>query len=182
MSFRLFLAERYMPEFIKKRELGNLFQLTASAFARKAPSLSHLSFDDCLGEYALFTRTSVDQAGNGDEEIAALQDRLFRQAFEYGRLWRRRLGITTMKEVMRAGRVLYRAIGIQFRGTDQGLIEISECFFSRYYSPATCRVISSLDAGIMAGLSDGKLLSFSQRITEGFECCKGQMSMKDFVR
>ena len=181
MNFRLFLAEKYMPVFIKRRELRNLFQRTASAFARKAPSLNGFSFDDCITEFALFTKTSVDHARNRDEEIAAIQDRLFQQAYEYGRLWRKRLGITTMKEVMRAGRILYRAIGIEFRGTDQGEIEIGECYFSQYYSPATCRVVSSLDAGIMAGLSDGKLLSFSQRITEGFDSCKAQMSMKEFV-
>jgi hypothetical protein len=86
-----------------------------------------------------------------------------------------------MNEVMRAGRVLYRAIGIEFRGSDQGLIEIGECFFSKYYSPATCSLISSLDAGIMAGLSDGKELSFSQRITEGFNSCKAQMREKELV-
>ena len=86
-----------------------------------------------------------------------------------------------MKEVMRAGRVLYRAIGIEFRGTEQGRIEIGECVFSKHYSPVTCRVISSLDAGIMAGLSDGKSLSFSQRITEGFDSCKAQMSVEEVI-
>jgi hypothetical protein len=181
MSIRLFLAEQYLPVFIRKRELKNLFQLTASAFARQAPPLNGLSFDECITEFALFTRTSVDQARTRDENISVIQDRLFQQAFEYGRLWRIRFGITTMKEVMRAGRILYGAIGIEFRGTDQGVIEIGTCFFSKFYSPATCEVISSLDAGIMAGLSDGKPLSFSQRITEGFESCKAQMSMKEVV-
>jgi hypothetical protein len=181
MSFRLLVAEKYMPVSIEKRELRNLFQLTAAAFAREAPSLNGLSFDDSMTEFALFTKTSVDEARNRDESIAAIQDRLYQQAYEYGRLWRKRFGITTMKEVMRAGRILYRAIGIEFRGTDQGLIEIGECFFSKHYSSATCIVISSLDAGIMAGLSDGKLLSFSQRITEGFDSCKAHLSMKESV-
>jgi hypothetical protein len=181
MSFRLFIAERYIPRFIIKRELRNLFRLTASAFARNNPSLNGLSFDDCLTEFALFTKTSVDQSINRDQEIAAIEDRLFQQAYEYGNLWRGRFGIASMEDVMRGARILYRAIGIEFRGTDHGAIEIRECFFSQYYSPATCRVISSMDAGIMAGLSDGKLLSFSQRITEGFDSCKAQLSMKEFV-
>lgn len=181
MSVRLFLAERYMPAFMIKREIRNLFQLTASAFARRAPSMNGSSVDDCLAEFALFTKTSVDQASNRDEEIAVVQDRLFQQAFAYGRLWRKRLGITTMGEVMRAGRMLYRAVGIDFRGTDRGAIEIGKCFFSQYYSPATCRVISSLDTGIMAGLSDGKRMTFSQRITEGSDFCKAQVSMEERV-
>jgi hypothetical protein len=31
----------------------------------------------------------------------------------------------------------------------------------------------------MAGLSDGGWLTFSRRITEGFESCKAQLSMKE---
>lgn len=181
MSVRLFLAETYMPEFIIKRELRNLFQLTSSAFARKAPSLNGFSFDECMIEFALFTKTSVDQARSRDDEIAVIQNRLFQQAYEYGKLWRNRFGVTTMKEAMRAARILYRAIGIEFRGTEQGVVEIGRCFFSKYYSPGTCEVISSLDAGIMAGLSGGRLLSFSHRITEGFDSCNAQMSMKELV-
>jgi hypothetical protein len=181
MNFRIFLAEMYTPMFIKKRELKNLFQIAASAFVCEAPSLNGLSYDDCVHRFALFTKTFVDQASNRDGEVGVIQDRLFQQAYEYGTLLRKRFRITTMAEVMRAGRILYHAIGIEFRGTDLGSIEIAECFFSRYYAPATCRIISSLDAGIMAGLSDGKLLTFSQRITEGFESCKAQMSMKEVV-
>jgi hypothetical protein len=181
MSIRLALAEKYIPEFVRKRELRNLFQHTARAFDSPAPSLDGLTFDECLRAYAIFTKTSVEQAIHRDAEIADVQLRLFRQAFEYGTLWRKRFGITTMNEVMRAGRILYRAIGIGFRGTDRGEIEIEACFFSAHYSSATCRVISALDAGLMAGLSDGGWLTFSRRITEGFESCKAQLSMKEDV-
>jgi hypothetical protein len=181
MSIRLFLAEQYVPAFIKKRELKNLFQLTASAFARMVPSLDGTSFDDCLTEFALFTKTSVDRAKERDEDLSAIQGLLFQRAYEYGRLWRKRFGITTMEEVMRGGRILYRAMGIEFRGTTQGTIEIDKCFFSSYYTPATCEAISAIDAGIMAGLSDGQLMSFSQRITEGCSSCKAQMNMNERV-
>jgi hypothetical protein len=179
MSIRLFLAEMYLPVFMRKRELKVLFALTAAAFGRTAPSLTGLSLDECLIEFARFTKTCVDEMGDREEGDDTVQERLFQKALEYGKLWRKRFGVTTPSDVMRAGRILYRAIGIDFRGTDRGFIDISECFFSRFYSPATCRVISSLDAGIMAGLSAGNLLSFTQRITEGCDSCKGQMTMKD---
>jgi hypothetical protein len=172
MSFLLFLAERYLPAFIRKKELKNLFQLTASAFGSDAPSLVGLSYDDCLDKFALSTESSVHQLGNQDERIFIIQERLFQRAYEYGTLWRKRFGITTMNEAMKAGKILYRAIGIDFRGTEQGVIEIGKCFFSKYYSPATCKLISSLDAGILAGLTGGGKLTFSQRITEGSASCK----------
>lgn len=181
MSLRLFLAETYIPVFMKKRALKILFQLAASAFEREAPSLDGRSFTECLTEFALFTKSCVDQAGHRHEDTVVIQERLFQQAFEYGKLWRRRFGIASMEEVMRGARILYRAIGIELRGTDQGEIDIGKCLFSRYYSPATCRVISSLDAGILAGLSDGGRFSFSQRITEGSDSCKARMSMNERI-
>jgi hypothetical protein len=181
VSIRLFLAEQYIPVFIKKRELKKLFLLAESAFERKAPSLEGLPFNDCLTEFALFTKTSVDQVRNRGEELSAVQARLFQQAYEYGKLWRKRLGIASMKEAMRGGRILYRVIGIDFQGTDMGVIVISKCLFSKYYSPGACEIISSLDAGMMAGLSDSEHLSFSQRITEGFDSCKANMIMKELV-
>lgn len=181
MSIRLLLAEQYIPEFLRKRELKNLFQRTAAAFDDTAPSLDRLTLDVCLSAYARFTKTSVEKAILRDVQMADVQDRLFQQAFEYGTLWRKRFGITTMNEVMRAGRILYRAIGIGFRGTNHGEIEIESCFFSKYYSPATCKVISALDSGLMAGLSGGRSLTFSRRITEGFDSCRAQLSIKEPV-
>jgi hypothetical protein len=106
---------------------------------------------------------------------------LFQQACEYGKLWRKRFDISNMNEVMRAGKILYGAIGIEFCGTDRGTIEIGKCFFGQFYSPATCKVVASLDAGIMAGLSGGAILSFSQRLTEGFSFCKAQLCSKEFI-
>ncbi len=181
MNFLLFLAEKYIPTFIRKKELKNLFQLTASAFERNAPSLDGLSYDDCFVEFALFTETSVHLLGNQDERISIIQEKLFQRAYEYGTLWRKRFGITTMNEAMKAGKIFYRAIGIDFRGTEQGDIEINKCFFSQYYSPATCKLISSLDAGILAGLNGEGKLTFSQRITEGSGSCKAQFNERIIV-
>ena len=62
---------------------------------------------------------------------------------------------STINDVMSASRLLYRILGIDFHGTEQGTIMISKCFFSRTYSSSTCHVISSLDAGMIAGLSGG---------------------------
>ncbi len=70
------------------------------------------------------------------------------------------------------GRILYRALKIDFRGISSGEIEISRCYFSQFYSPQICELISSLDEGILAGLAGDGRLTFSQRITEGRDCCK----------
>jgi len=160
-----------MPPFIRKRELKKLFRFTAEAFDLKTPELSRLSCDELLSAYAAFTRMAADQLESRPSAAVIVQQRLFQQAQAYGRWWRTRFRLSTMSEAMRAARVLYRAIGIEFRSADGGLIEIRRCFFSAYYTSATCRVISALDAGLVAGLARSGGLVFSQRITEGAAMC-----------
>ena len=179
MNVLLRMAEWRLPEFLKKKELEKLIRLTASPFGIEAFPLDGLSYDECLAEYARFTRAAVDRCIVQGGNLRDIQDRLFHEAFTYGTRWRKRFGVSDGGDIMRAGRILYRAIGIDFHGTDRGFVEIGQCFFSRYYSPATCQAISSLDAGIMAGLSGGGTFAFSQRITEGFATCKALLTTKE---
>lgn len=182
MSLLLFLAERTIPRFIRKRELRRLFHLTAEAFDSKTPELARLSCDELLSAYAAFTRSAAEQMASKPSAVAGVQQRLFQQAYAYASQWRTRFRLRNWSEAMRAARVLYRAIGIDFRGAGDGLIEIRRCFFSAYYDPATCRIISALDAGIVAGLSQTGGLAFSQRITEGAALCLAHCNEKETGR
>ncbi len=179
MSLLLFLAERTIPRFIRKRELKKLFRFTAEAFDVKTPELARLSCDELLATYAAFTRSAADQLDSKPSAVAGVQQRLFQQAYAYGSLWRTRFRLSNMSEAMRAARVLYRAIGIDFHGDGDGLIEIRRCYFSAYYDPATCRIISALDAGIVAGLAKTGGLAFSHRITEGAAMCLARCSERE---
>ena len=73
---------------------------------------------------------------------------------------------------MALGRLVYAAIRIDFRGTELGDVTVNRCFFSSFYSAQVCQVISSLDAGLLAGLTGGAQLTFSERITEGADRCR----------
>ena len=174
MNLLLAIAEQHIPVGLRKKELNKLFQLTASAFGCTTPALKGMDYQACLRHYALFTKRSVYQLGEQEERMARIRQQLFQQAFQYGQGWRKKFGLSTMSEVMRAAKVLYRAIGIEFKGNEQGDIEIDRCFFSHYYTSATCWVISALDSGLMAGLAGGGKLSFSQRITEGATSCRAK--------
>ena len=79
---------------------------------------------------------------------------------------------------MQASAIIYRALRIEFQGEPDGTIVIKNCFFSDYYSGEVCRIISSLDEGLLAGLSAGGKVNFSQRITEKKECCRAYLEMK----
>ena len=73
----------------------------------------------------------------------------------------------------------YQVIGIDFAGTADGRVRIARCGFAAAYSPAVCRLIGALDAGLLAGLSGGDRLAFSQRITEGAPCCLARLERKE---
>jgi len=169
MGLLLTLSTLYVPPPLRKRKLELLFTATADAFQTTRPSTRGLSFDDSLRAYAHFTRDQAEMAiQQGDESVVG--PRLYENAYRIGRQLKADFRVDST-EVMRTGALLYRMLGIDFQGEPGGTIVIRHCFFSAYYSGPVCRMISSLDEGLLVGLAGGGRLSFSQRITEGNECC-----------
>jgi hypothetical protein len=171
LGILLVLSKLGIPQSIQKQKLEVLFNFTAEAFNAKAPSLKGLSLDEGLKQYALFTRDQatmvIEQGGQ-----AAVEARLFESASRFGREIRTTFQVATPEDVMVAGALIYRLLKIDFEGKAGGDVAIKRCFFSAYYSPRVCQIMSSLDAGVMAGLSGGGKFTFSRRITEGnSECC-----------
>ena len=164
--------ELYVPTRLKRQKLKSLFEATASAFDAEVPDLSHLTFDQCLEKYALFSRDLIEKRLQAGGDVSEAGNALYVHAFALGDELRRQLHIENRGDVLSVGRALYRAIGIDFEGSTVGTVVIRSCFFSRFYSERVCRVISALDIGIAAGLSGGGELTFSQRITEGKPCCE----------
>jgi len=179
MNFLFRISKMYTPDFLKKKELVKLSRVTASVFDTAIPSMTGLSFKECLATFARFTASNVDDAINKGNNLQAIQDKLYHGAYEIGVRIRKQFHVADASDVMEASRFLYRILGIDFEGTEQGAIVISECFFSQYYSSSQCRVISSLDAGLIAGLSNGGEMKFLERITEGSPFCKAQVQFKE---
>jgi len=92
-----------------------------------------------------------------------------------GRRLRFWLGIRTMRKAMSVARALYRVMEIDFQGDGAGRFAVSRCRFSSCYSPAACKLISSLDRGLLDGLTGGARMAFTQRITEGAAYCGGEV-------
>lgn len=174
MNLMLSLLQLYVPGRLKKRQLAELFECTATAFGGEVPETAGHSFDERLQAYARFTAAQAEAAIQRGDNLKALRDRLYRNAYQLGRELRKRLHVSSTGEAMAATRILYRAIGIELRGPIEGEIEVGQCLFSRFYSSQVCQVVSALDAGMVAGLSDGGRLTFYQRITEGRGCCRAR--------
>ena len=174
MGILLTISRIYLPRFIRKNRLNELFNATADAFKRQAPQLEGYSLNQYLKKYALFSLENTEgsiKLGNEHE----VQERLYYNAYRIGKNIRAELKVQTLEEVMQACEVIYKALKIEFRGDSQGQIYIRSCFFSSFYSSDVCRIISSLDEGLVAGLSGGLKLDFYQRITEGSKCCRARL-------
>lgn len=171
MNIRLALAEVHIPRKIMDDGFRRLFSFTARAFGCDAAFVSDLPLTGMAEAFARFT-AEKSVVCLKDEAIAGeVAGRLRESAFEFGQEFRSVLRPRTRSEVMRAARVLYRTLGIDFRGSPGGGITVTKCSFSMYYSPAICEFISALDEGIIAGLAGGGSLSFKGRITGNLPNC-----------
>jgi len=179
LNLRLALAERFLPASLRKRELLSLFELTAEAFEVPLPALKGLTIDQMLETYARWTNEQAARSAEAASRGSAVRAHLRDLGFAYAGRIRERLGLRTKKQIMRAGRLLYRLIRIDFQGTEAGEILVRRCFFSRIYAPRTCVLMAGLDEGILAGLSGGGRLQFSSRITEDASACRGRFTFPE---
>ena len=179
MNPRLFLARLYLPAGLRRRKLEELLRLTARAFGEAPPSVEGLSLEGLRRRYAEFSREMADRALARPAGLTMIERRLFDEANRLGHEIARELGVSTFQEAMAAARILYKGLEIDFRGDQQGDIVIRRCSFSRHYSPDICRLMSSLDAGILSGLAGGGGLEFSERLTAGASCCRARFSFPE---
>ena len=171
MGLILRLSQIYIPGFVKKMALVELFEYTVEAFRCEMPKIDDLSFDALLLKYAQFTSDQSQATIRRGDDLQELKKRLYQNSYQLGQKFKKRFRIKSMDDAMAVSRVIYRVIGIDFRGNMQGKIIISRCFFSKIYSSEVCKIISGLDEGILTGLSDGGKLNFSHRITDGERFC-----------
>lgn len=165
MNIRLTAAELHLPRRIRERGFRRLFTLTARAFGCDTAFVSHLSHAGMTEEFARFTEQRSRMCLEDAASAAEVAQRLRESAFEFGQEMRSVLRLQTRSEVMRAARLLYRVLGIDFRGSSDGGIVVAKCSFAGFYSQEICEFISALDEGILAGLAGGGSLSFMGRIT-----------------
>jgi hypothetical protein len=171
----------HTPAIVKRQALVQLFRATAAAFQADMPRLSGLSREQCLLAYARFTADRADEALRQGGDLSELQERLYRNAYRLGRTPGWLLGSHSVNDIMALGRSLYDILDTDFHGSDSGSgsgeITISRCYFSSFYSPEVCRVMSAMDRGLFAGLAGDGELVFIERITEGRPCCRARFTL-----
>lgn len=143
--------------------------MTAAAFDQQPLRVWTHAHQDALAAYAACTRRWMQHSG---KPTTALQAEIYRRASRMGRLLRGLTFCLNDKGRTRLIFALYRGIRIDMVGTLPENIQVTSCFFSQYYTPGMCALISAMDDGIVSGIMGGGKLIFNQRITEGCTCCR----------
>jgi hypothetical protein len=125
--------------------------------------------------YATFSDSRAELLLAGCGDLGSVQRDLWRIADQMGRGLRRWLGVKTHADAMLAASSVYRALDIDLLGTPTGEVVVARCSFAAVYGPDVCAVMSALDAGLFAGLTGGRTLTFTQRITEGAPACLARL-------
>jgi hypothetical protein len=167
-----------LPVFVRQVILVELFKATADGFETPVPALRHLSYTARLQAYAVFTKEQAEKALVSGIDAGVVKERLYQNAYTLGMKLCKWFGIENIEDVMRMGKILYNVMGIEICGNAQGEVTVKRCFFSPFYSGRVCALISSMDEGLFSGLSGGRRLVFSERLTEGSECCKAILSLE----
>jgi hypothetical protein len=171
-NLRILAARLLLTPGARRREMEKLFARTATAFYCPVPPREVRGARGRLREYALFTRNRAEAALHAGGELRTVDSRLFGAARTLGNGYRLRLKVRGTRDAMAAARLIYRNLGIDFRGSAEGKVVIRQCAFAAVYTPRVCALMSALDRGLLAGLTGNGALEFRQRITEGADSCR----------
>lgn len=172
MNARLAVLGFHVPRAIRRAILRELIGATARAFGRTPPRTAGMSARTLLATAVARSRAWADDAIHGGAELGAIQARLFEEASALGERAARRLRVGDEGEGLAAARIVYRAIGIDFRPGALGRVIVPRCGFAIAYTPEVCRLMSAMDSGLIAGLTGATGLSFTARITQGAPACR----------
>lgn len=171
MSLRMRAIPERIPEPLRRWALRALFRATADAFDEPLPDLRGLTGEQLLHGYASWSNRLAREVIADPSRRAGTERRLFANTERLGRRARRVFGVRTTEEAMLLARRVYELIGIDLTGDERGRVVVAGCRFATTYSADVCRVMSACDAGLLAGLTGGGRLTFTERISAGAPAC-----------
>ncbi len=162
-------------DFGARFELRTLIRRTAKTFGVDVPKTAGQTTEQLLGIYAQLTSDAAMHALQTEQDPELLHQRLYRMTYRLGCSLRRWLRPQNEQECAAILVALYRNIGITISEEGEREFCVHKCYFSSFYTPEVCSVISAIDQGIFAGIYQGGKLVFRERITEGHEVCSAYM-------
>lgn len=200
MSLKLRIASFWMPQSLLIAEIDRVAEVTLKCLDQLLEKYATLKLNSIQKEEPILKgdigerRKIMAEAHNirvqalfdtlgGDDALKIGRKALFKAGLKLGRETRKRLGVgNNLQDLIRAARVLYRVLGIEFQVTKSGneiSLLVKKCFLSNYYTPETCKILSAADEGVIQGLNENIKMIFTQRMTEGASECVACISCKN---
>lgn len=196
MGLKLDLISLWMPEFILKKELEHIGQVTireldqliqdniplySESFNMPALKGNSNEIRKIIAlEHNKRVELLIDSLGR-DKAITLGRGALFKVGKDLGSELKNRLGVgESLKELIKAARILYRVLGIDFEVLmeEKSTMVVKRCTLAQFYTPTTCQVLSAADEGVIQGLNPEIKLKFTKRMTDGNTCCLASIQVK----
>ncbi|MCD8074610.1 MAG: hypothetical protein LUF27_06180 [Lachnospiraceae bacterium] len=155
-----------------RMQIRILLRQTARIFGVDAPRTAGMSASELLRTYAQFTADESRNAMDSGQDLVQLHQKLYNMAYHLGSSLRRWMRPHDDQECLAILTLLYKNIEILINERDPGEFYVRKCYFSAFYTPEVCRLISGIDQGIFAGIYQHGRLTFEDRITEGYNQCR----------
>jgi hypothetical protein len=196
MGLRLQLLYWWTPNFVIKRELGNLSDRTIDALQRLlttytflTPNNQSLASKDVKIQRIAMAQTHAQMvealaaAVGHDKAVALGREALFAVGVELGKQTQSKLGVgNNSNDLLKASKILYRILGIDFHiewiDQTKAVAVIEHCALSEKYSKLTCEILSATDEGVIAGLQPNVEMNFQEYITGGCPNCRASLNFK----
>jgi hypothetical protein len=198
MGLRLQFLYWWTPNFVIKRELGNLSYQTTDALQRLlttyAPKQIGLNNQSLVStnvkeQRAAMAHTHAQMvealavAVGHDKALTLGREALFTVGIELGKQTKSKLGVgENPNDLIKASKILYRILGIDFHiewlNQTNAVAVIEHCALSEKYSKLTCEILSATDEGVIAGLQPNVEMKFQEYITGGCPNCRASLNFK----
>lgn len=205
MGLKLDLLSLWMPDFIMKKEIKTIAEVTIRELDRLMEENSH-SQNSHSTLKSLPTPKIEGRSRNRRIEMASAHEQrvklliqvlgrdkaielgraaLFRTGQELGSQLKGRLGVgDSLTDLIKAARILYRVLGIDFavqKTNDTIFLVVNRCQLADYYSSDTCWVLSATDEGVVQGLNPHISMKFNQRMAAGASCCLAPITSEEGI-
>lgn len=205
MGIKLRILSWWTPEWFLKKGLDELALSTIGGLEGllfedkqefdKAKTLNNFHLKGNLDErrrimantHNKLIKILIDNLGR-DEAMELGRKIMFKEGLDLGRKFRDTLGVEdSLEDLIAAARILYKVLGIEFTvreisntdNTTERAMVVNRCLLSEYYTSDTCRILSAADEGVVQGLNPQIKMKFTERITEGAECCLASLYLED---
>lgn len=194
MGIKLRILSVWTPQFILKQELEGTNSITNNYLDNliidhggSPPQYMDLkgNLDNKRKQMAIEHNTRVkiliDLLGESQAMVEG-RKKMFEAGLILGQRARNVLGVgNNIKDTMKAAKILYRVLGIDFTTEikeDLIILWVNSCSLSKYYTHETCSILSYADKGVLKGLNGNMDLEFVEKITSGSKKCKGCINIE----